>query len=119
MQTILEARLNTLHTTSYDRPLYLTVDDQGGLLLNFRKGLPISRATTDTLFEKLLPTIKASVHTNIMQAVDKYTEIASTDRVIQDAVKQAFTKCATKLMEAALSVDSQQVSEGEQTCTKS
>lgn len=120
MQAILEDRLKTLYTTAYNKPLYLTVDDQGGILINFRQGLPISSATTDTLIEKLMPKLRTSVHTYMQQAVDDYVATtAHTEWIILDAVRQAFTKCATKLMEAALSVDSQQVVEGEQTCTKS
>lgn len=120
MQAILEARLKTLYTPAYNKPLYLTIDDQGGLLINFRKGLPISSDTTSTLLEKLMPKLKASVNTYMQQAADTYvSNTANIQWVIHDAMQRAFTKCATKLMEAALSVDSQQVSEGEQTCTES
>lgn len=120
MQAILEAKLKTLYTSYYDKPLYITVDEQGGLLLNFSKGLEVSRATTDTLIEKLMPKLKDSVHIYMQQAVDTYVaNTANTEYIVHCAVKQAFTKCATKIMEAALSVDTAQPSEGEQTCTKS
>ena len=120
MQAILEARLKTMYTTGYSKPLYITVDEQGGLLLNFCRGLEVSRATTDTLIEKLMPKLKYSVHTHMQQAVDTYLkDTVNTEYIFYDAVKSAIIKCATKLMEAALSVDSQQVSEGEQTCTES
>lgn len=120
MQEIFAAKLKTLHTSRYDKPLYITVDEQGGLLLNFCKGLEVSRATTDTLLEKLVPKLKASVDTYMQQAADTYvSNTTNIQWVIQAAMQQAFTKCATKLMEAALSVDSQQAVEGEQTCTKS
>lgn len=120
MQEIFEAKLKTLYTSRYDKPLYITVDEQGGLLLNFRKGLEVSRATTDTLLEKLMPKLKDSVHTYMQQAVDTYVEnTANTKYIVHCAVKQAFTECAARIMEAALNVDSQQEGKGEQTCTKS
>ena len=120
MQSILEAKLKTLYAPYFDKPLYITVDEQGGLLLNFRKGLEVSRATTDTLLEKLMPKLKDSVHTYMQQAVDTYVaNRANTEYIVHVAVKQAFTKCAAKIMEAALSVNTAQPSEGEQTCTKS
>ena len=120
MQEILEARLKTVYTTGYSKPLYITVDEQGGLLLNFSKGLEVSRATTDTLIEKLMPKLKDSVHIYMQQAVDTYVaNTANTEYIVHCAVKQAFTKCAARIMEAALNVDSQQAGKGEQTCTNS
>lgn len=120
MQKILEAKLKTLYSPYFDKPLFITVDDQGGLLLNFRKGLEVSRATTDTLLEKLMPKLKDSVHIYMQQAVDTYVaNTANTEYIVHCAVKQAFTKCAAKIMEAAFSVNTEQPSEGEQTCTKS
>lgn len=115
MQSILEARLKTMYTTGYSKPLYITVDDQGGLLLNFCKGLEVSRATTDTLIEKLMPKLKDSVHTYMQQAVDTYvSDTANTQWIIHNAVKQAFTRCAATIMETALNVNTEQPSKGEQ-----